>query len=317
MREFAAVLIAAILIIPGLALTRPADAQDARLPPDTVVATRGSAAITMADVDAQIAGLPEDVRAGYMDDPQRIERLLTGMLLARQLADEAEKHGLHEQPLFARLLRLQRDALLMNQMVRHHVDNLDEPDFTALARERYQASPNRYRTPERRTIRHISIALAKHEPARAREIAQQVHERLGAGEPFDEIARLFSDDRPATPGPLGKPIGLIEDLEPGKTEKRFDEAAFALSAPGEISPVVETSYGFHVIRLESIKPSARRPFEEVRAQIVKSLRTAWSEARRDEYIASFRDQEIEATPEVVASLRTRFAGGKVPSEGGQ
>jgi len=51
----------------------------------------------------------------------------------------------------------------------------------------------------------------------------------------------------------------------------FEKAAFALSNPGDLSDLVRTSFGFHIIRMEERKPAGREPFEKVRDPLVQDL----------------------------------------------
>lgn len=93
----------------------------------------------------------------------------------------------------------------------------------------------------------VSHAQARHAVSRrsrgeARKLADSLAARLDDGEPFAELAREYSDD-PTT----NRQGGRIGELLKGQAEADFERAAFALEA-GEISPVVETGYGFHIIR---------------------------------------------------------------------
>jgi parvulin-like peptidyl-prolyl isomerase len=114
--------------------------------------------------------------------------------------------------------------------------------------------------------------------ARAADILNQ----LKRGANFAELARRYSDD-PGT-GERGGDLGrFTRDTH----TPRFDEAAFALK-PSQLSQVVETDYGFHVIKATEHHPERARRLDEVRAQIDQQLLarkraerlTSWLEARR-------------------------------------
>ncbi len=60
----------------------------------------------------------------------------------------------------------------------------------------------------------------------------------------------------------------------------FEEAAFAMKTPGELSGIVETQFGYHVLKFEERRPAGIRPFDEVRDQIMKEIQdTARQNAR--------------------------------------
>ena len=114
--------------------------------------------------------------------------------------------------------------------------------------------------------------------ARAADLLNQ----LKRGADFAALARRYSDD--ASTRERGGDLGLFtRDTH----TPRFDEAAFALE-PGRLSQVVETDYGFHVIKATEHHPERVRRFDEVRGQIEQQLLarkrterlTAWLEARR-------------------------------------
>ncbi|MEN3332884.1 MAG: foldase protein PrsA [Blastocatellia bacterium] len=115
-----------------------------------------------------------------------------------------------------------------------------------------------------------------------RQRAADLLSQLRRGANFAELARRYSDD-PGTRergGDLGR---FTRDTH----TPRFDAAAFALK-PGQLSQVVETDYGFHVIKVAEHQPERARRFDEVRAQIDQQLLarkraerlTSWLEARR-------------------------------------
>jgi parvulin-like peptidyl-prolyl isomerase len=103
------------------------------------------------------------------------------------------------------------------------------------------------------------------DPAKQRALAEEVARRARAGEDFAALARAFSGD----PGSKDRG-GDLGWFKRGMMVKPFEEAAFALK-PGEVSPVVESQFGFHVIKLDgrrTSKDEQGKDVEEVRARHV-------------------------------------------------
>jgi len=112
------------------------------------------------------------------------------------------------------------------------------------------------------TVRHLIVMSARYETderrAEARAKAERALERIRSGEPFPEVAAEVSEE----PGAEGRQ-GLLEPGRRGAWVDEFWNAATALEVGG-ISGVVETQYGFHVLRLEGRAPV---PFPEVRDRV--------------------------------------------------
>jgi peptidyl-prolyl cis-trans isomerase D len=116
--------------------------------------------------------------------------------------------------------------------------------------------------------RHVLIkpsAPTDDAKAKARAEAEDVLTQLRAGADFEKLAKERSKD----PGSATKG-GDLGFFPRGRMVPSFDAAAFALE-PGQLSEVVETPFGFHVIKVEEKKPGGPKPFESVREQIVKEL----------------------------------------------
>lgn len=114
---------------------------------------------------------------------------------------------------------------------------------------------------------------ARHILVKTREEAEQVLARLKAGEPFEALAKEFSTDESNKEN--GGDLGWFGR---GVMVKAFEEAAFALQ-PGEISDIVETSFGFHIIRVDERDPN--RPLEGVALQQAQEKAVEdWFNARR-------------------------------------
>src|SRR5262249_8711476 len=128
---------------------------------------------------------------------------------------------------------------------------------------------DRFTAPEEVRARHILIKLppGADEKARAaaRTKAEDVLAKVKKGGDFAKLAKEVSED----PGSAAKggDLGLFSR---GKMVPAFDAAAFALE-PGTVSDVVETPFGFHVIKVEEKLPGGPKPLDAVRDDIVKTL----------------------------------------------
>lgn len=138
-----------------------------------------------------------------------------------------------------------------------------EIDETAV-REWFEKNRAGYETPDRYRFSHI---LIEGEDEAARAEAQEVVTKLTEGADFAELAAEYSDDIfTAENG------GDLEFLEKGLMDPEFDEAAFALKNVGDVSGVVSTSFGYHVIKLTDIEQGTSTSYEEVRDEIVSDMR---------------------------------------------
>ena len=269
------------------------------LPADTVVASRGGVELTMAELDARLAQMPAEVRGGYMDDPERIEMLLLNMLLEKQLAKMGRDAGLHERRLFDLQARQVVDRLLGSQALDHHVAHLPQPDFEQLAEERYATDRTKYRKPERRDLTQILVTTGVRTAEDAKARAEEAHRKAVSGEvPFEELVREYNDGNPVS--------GRLQEIVRGQTVQPFEDAVFALQEPGDISPVIETRFGYHVVRLDRTIEESRVPFSAVKDQLVKELRKEWQGSESAMLREKLNNLPVDAKPEVIASLRTRY-----------
>lgn len=128
-----------------------------------------------------------------------------------------------------------------------------------------------YSEPEERRASHILVKADKNAPAEERVKAKAKAEQLLAEvkknpASFAEVAKKNSDD----PGSKERG-GDLDYFGRGAMTPPFDEAVFALK-PGELSGIVETDFGFHIIQLVDARGGKTKPFEQVRAQIEDDFR---------------------------------------------
>lgn len=124
--------------------------------------------------------------------------------------------------------------------------------------EKHKASL--FATPEQRRASHILIAFGA-DKAAAKKKADDLYAKIKAGADFGEAAKANSDD----PGSKSKG-GDLGWVKHGMMVPKFEAALFAMGKAGDISEPVETEYGWHIIKLEELKPAATTPFEDAGVQ---------------------------------------------------
>ncbi|HNV08165.1 MAG TPA: peptidylprolyl isomerase [Dokdonella sp.] len=272
-----------------------------RYPTDTVVAKRGDAVVTMLDVDAALLRVPERIRANVMNSPKRIEELIDRLLTNRQLASEARAEKLNQGEAFNRAVQLETENLLSELRLVEMRTNLNVGKVDELAQERYEVNPEAYSIQGSTSARHILIDTKSRSEGEARKLADELHARIGAGEDFDALVMKYSDDPSKTSNK-----GVIFAADSESMDPAFADAVKKLASAGDVSPVVKSSFGFHIIKLEQRAAARPRSFAEVKQQIVGEIEKTMREAKVKEHLDELKAMPLEATPEVVASLRTRY-----------
>ncbi len=131
-------------------------------------------------------------------------------------------------------------------------------------RRAYEQNRDRFRTPERVHVRHILLKTAdkpKDEIPKIKEKAEALLKQVKDGADFAELAKKNSED----PG-SGAKGGDLDWVSRGQTVKNFEEAAFSLK-PKEISNLISTEYGFHIIQVLEKQEARVKPFEEVKDEL--------------------------------------------------
>ena len=161
-----------------------------------------------------------------------------------------------------------KDIVINNLIVQRFADKADVAE--AEVRKYYEENKlKQFTQGERLKVSHILIGVAKDASIdtkrQAMEKALAVLKRVKGGEPFADVAKKEST---APTKDQGGSIGIIGK---GQTMPPFEKAAFALK-PGEISNVVETALGYHVIKVEQKLPPATERYEDVKNQIAGNIK---------------------------------------------
>jgi len=233
----------------------PALAQDAAAPvaPETVVATVGGEPITEADLGFAAEDLGQDL--AQMPPEQRRPFLLSVLIDMKVLAKAGADAGMADTPLFAQRLDYLRERALRRAY-------FNDAILGAVTEEAMRAEYNKFTAGfEPEEERRASHILVENEDE-----AKAIKAELDAGADFATLAKEKSID-PGS-GAQGGDLGFFSR---GMMVPPFDEAAFALTEPGQVSDLVQTNYGWHIIKLTETRMSAPPTFEQVASQIQQQL----------------------------------------------
>ena len=122
-----------------------------------------------------------------------------------------------------------------------------------------------YTTPDQVRASHILLKTEGKDEAAVRAQAEDVLKKAKAGADFAALAKQYSQDEGSAPNG-----GDLDYFGRGRMVPEFDAVVFAME-PGQISELVKTSFGFHIIKLAEKKAGSTRPIDEVRPQLQDQL----------------------------------------------
>jgi peptidyl-prolyl cis-trans isomerase D len=168
----------------------------------------------------------------------------------------------------------------------------------------YDENASRWTSAEQRRAHHILIVAEADKPAaeraKAREKTEDLLRQLRARpSDFEALARAHSED----PGSAERG-GDLDYFGRGAMVKPFEDAVFAMR-PGEISNVVESDFGYHVIRLDDVRGGERPPFEQVRAEVEAEVRQSLAQRAFAEAAEQFSNMVYEQ-PDSLQPVIERF-----------
>jgi len=174
--------------------------------------------------------------------------------------------------------RVVRYALVDVNQIRQNVQVSDD-----MLKLQYQANIQQYQVPNRVHVEHILFMTVGKPDAEVEEIkkkAEDVLKQVKKGGKFEDLAKKYSED----PGSKAKG-GDLGWITQGQTVPEFEKTAFSLS-PGQVSDLVKTQYGFHIIKVLEKEAAHTKPFDEVK----DSLRAPLLLSQADKLASDTADQ---------------------------
>ncbi len=208
--------------------------------------------------------------------------------LKKRFADEAEfrralsQMNLSEMSLKSQLKREMAIQQLIDEKIAGKVSVSDEESKTY-----YDTNPDHFKRPEEVRASHILIKVdPQADESQRTQTLQKIEEiqvKAKKGEDFAALAREFSE------GPSAPRGGDLNYFRRGQMVKPFEDVAFALE-PGEVSDIVETRFGYHVIKVTDKKPETEIAYDDVKGKIEAFLKRKKIEEETKKYVAKLREK---------------------------
>lgn len=241
----------------------------------------GDFSIREADLDRLLASQSPDIQKQFQQDPQQKVNLVRELLIKKAVVARAKKDGFDKKPDVREQLSLLTDNFISQEYLVKVVlagVTVSEED----AKKYYKDHENEYIIPDQVKVRHILFDVTTETPPekreKARTAAEAVLQRLKKGEEFTALAKEFSEDQNSSQ--KGGELGIITR---GKTNsEEFEKAAFALKA-GELSGIVTTAYGLHIIRVDERHEKRTALYDEVKDFILKKVKQEQEQKAAQEF----------------------------------
>ena len=244
-------------------------------------------------LDSLIVGellFQESKKKGIQVKPETVTEQLT--IVKKRFPSEAEfKKALEENKMTESKIKadIKRDMAiqqLLDKEVDQKVQITDEEGKTF-----YDTNPQLFQQPERVKASHILIKVnegaTEEKKVEARKKIKEVQEKVQKGEDFAELAKTYSEGPSAS---RGGDLGLFGR---GQMVKPFEDAAFSLK-PNETSDIVETKFGYHLIKVVDKQPAKKIAYADVKDRINKHLKDQKLRTDRQLYFDRLKkDAKIE------------------------
>ena len=256
-------------------------AQDAIVAdPNAVVATVGGDVITEADLAFAAEDMAQDL--AQMPPEERRAFLVRILIDMKVMSKAARDAGMDQTEIFA-----QRQKYLEERALRRAYFNeaIASAVTEEAARAEYEAFAQQFEAEDEGRASHILVE----DEAKANELKAE----LDGGADFATLARENSIDPGAANG------GDLGFFGRGMMVQPFEEAAFALANPGDVSAPIQSQFGWHIIKLAEKRKSAPPSFEQVASQIQNQLLMRSFTEKVDELMAgvevNIEDPELKAS----------------------
>jgi len=220
-----------------------------------------------------------DDRINALKEKYQTEEQFRNMLKAKELGEKDLRNN------------MRRSIYIDEYLIKQGIRNPAIPDEKV--REFYEKSKNSFKREESVRVSHILIKVDEkatdEEKAEARKKAEKIRQEIKDGRDFAEMAKEYSQDGTA---PGGGDLGYIKRKY---MPQEFDEVAFSLQK-GELSDVVETRHGYHIIMVYEKRPAGVTPYEDLKDFLTKYMQ---EQVSRENLVSHIKELRKKAKIEIL------------------
>jgi len=258
--------------------TNPEDVETI-LPPETILASFGGQTITLGEFNQLWEQVPEDYKL-QLDKSIVLDQVISEKLLIQ----EANNMGLEKDNDVLEQIKKMTEQILVQALIEREI--LDKVDVNDEEVSEYYEQ-NKGNFTEKEQVHLYNILLESEEEA------QDILEQLKAGGDFSEIAKEKST------GPSAAQGGDLGYLIKGTIITEIEEVVFALEVE-ELSEVIKTDFGFHILKITEKKPEIVKTLEEVKEDIIQTLLPVKQKEAFDNLLEELKGKtEIEINEEAL------------------
>jgi len=238
-----------------------------------ILATIDNDTVTLEEFNKELDRIPINMKmlvATESGKKSYLDRLIVKRLLLR----EAKKEKVDNEKDFQEKLTDIKEQLLMESLLKKKI-NVDSKTTDVDLKKYYDTHKEDFKREKEINTRHILL--------KTEEEAKQIQSRLLKGEDFVELAKQYSID------PNAKTTGGEIGFHPkGTLLPEYEGVAFKLSKVGQISGIVKTQFGYHIIRLEGMKAPSYVAFDEVKDFIKQKISQEKQKEILEKYIEDLK-----------------------------
>jgi peptidyl-prolyl cis-trans isomerase C len=263
-KVFAGVAVAGLVATLGTACNKGGNAKKG----GKTVATVDDEDISTGELQDELDKLPPYLK-GRVSTPEGRKEFLDNLLTRRALMHEAKTTGIESDPQIQKQINEYKERLILQKLMQENIEK--EPQVSDDEIKKYfDSHPEEFKESEQVRARHILIKTdgnaTPQQKAEAKAKAEKLLARAKKGEDFEKLAKENSQD----PGSASRG-GDLGFFPKGRMAPAFEASAFAMKKPGQLSGVVETQFGFHVIQYVDRQVTKEKGFDEAKEVIRRRL----------------------------------------------
>lgn len=246
----------------------------------------GELVITRQDALYVLQDMSEPQRLKVLSDQNKLKNILLNLLTNKKQAQAARQNNLLKNKPIAWRLENNTNLFLSKELALNYSDNITVPDdISLLAKEYYDTHPEEFSSKESVRASHILFFTSNKTDQEKKEQLQKAKDlliKLKNNElSFSEAAKKYSEDKGTA-----RKGGNLGDFSRGKMVKPFENAVFSMKNIGDISDVVESQFGYHIIKLINRTAASIKPYEAVKDKLITNQINEYKQKKTGKYINS-------------------------------